>query len=52
MGEKCTHPLTITVWVTLGDSMEVGGGGPHQLTITGSLGDSMELCVCRGILTS
>lgn len=53
MGEKCTHPLTMTVWVTLGDSMEVGGGGgPHQLTITGSLGDSMELCVCRGILTS
>lgn len=27
MGEKCTHPLTMTVWVTLGDSMEVGGGG-------------------------
>lgn len=53
MGEKCTHPLTMTVWVTLEDSMEVGGGGgPHQLTITGSLGDSMELCVCRGILTS
>lgn len=27
MGEKCTHPLTMTVWVTLGDSMEVWGGG-------------------------
>lgn len=27
MGEKCIYLLIMIVWVMLGDSMEVGGGG-------------------------